>query len=116
MAREFTDGDQRDTAVNTYEPKRILVTGGARLIGYNFVRYLLTADSNSFIVNLDLLAYAGSLRNLENLPEPPRHVFIQGDICDRPLVDRILPKHRIDTIVHFAANRDIATQDSPGAG
>ena len=38
--------------------------------------------------NLDLLTYAGSLENLTSLPDPDRHHFIQGDICDRDLLNQ----------------------------
>jgi dTDP-glucose 4,6-dehydratase len=64
--------------------KNVLVTGGAGFIGSNFVRYLLREDSQVRVVNLDALTYAGSLENLKDLPDPGRHVFVQGDICDPP--------------------------------
>lgn len=44
--------------------RNVLVTGGAGFIGSNFVRYVLQTQPNVFIVNLDLLTYAGSLENL----------------------------------------------------
>ncbi len=54
-------------------PKNVLVTGGAGFIGSNFVRYLLSADPQVHIVNLDALTYAGSAENLKDLPDPARH-------------------------------------------
>jgi dTDP-glucose 4,6-dehydratase len=87
--------------------RNVLVTGGAGFIGSNFVHYLLHADSEVFIVNLDALTYAGSLENLRNLPDPSRHSFIKGDICDRPLVLDLLRRHQIDTVVHFAAETHV---------
>ncbi len=87
--------------------KNILVTGGAGFIGSNFVRSLLAYEPELQIVTLDLLTYAGKLENLSDLPSPERHTFIQGDICDRTLVDRILSDHAIDTIVHFAAESHV---------
>jgi dTDP-glucose 4,6-dehydratase len=85
----------------------VLVTGGAGFIGCNFVRYLLASDPEIRIVNLDLLTYAGSLDNLRDLPDPTRHIFVQGDICDRALIDRLLREHQIDTIAHFAAESHV---------
>jgi dTDP-glucose 4,6-dehydratase len=87
--------------------KNVLVTGGAGFIGSNFVRYLLEVDFRVQIVNLDALTYAGSLENLKDLPGAERHTFVQGDICDRELVPSLLRQHRIDTIVHFAAETHV---------
>ena len=69
--------------------RHILVTGGAGFIGSNFVRYLLGSQPDVHIVNLDALTYAGSLENLADLPDPARHTFVHGDICDRALVDEL---------------------------
>ncbi len=85
----------------------ILVTGGAGFIGSNFVRYLLKNEPDAKIVNLDALTYAGSLENLKNLPDPQRHIFVQGDICNRELVRQLLREHIIDTIAHFAAETHV---------
>jgi dTDP-glucose 4,6-dehydratase len=93
--------------MSEYQPKNLLVTGGAGFIGSNFVRYLLETDQRIQIVDLDLLTYAGSLDNLECLPDPERHTFVKGDICDRELVDRLLREHEIDTVVHFAADSHV---------
>jgi len=87
--------------------KNILVTGGAGFIGSNFVRYVLETQPDVNIVNLDVLTYAGSLENLADLPDPARHTFVQGDICDRPLVDRLLHEHQVQAIIHFAAETHV---------
>ena len=84
----------------------ILVTGGAGFIGSNFVLDWL-AQSEEGVVNLDALTYAGNLRNLESLQGDRRHVFVHGDIGDRPLVDRLLQEHRPRAIVHFAAESHV---------
>ena len=87
--------------------KNILVTGGAGFIGANFVRYLLQAEPEVHVTNLDALTYAGSLENLKNLPDESRHTFIQGDICDNDLVMRLMREQDIDTVVHFAAESHV---------
>jgi dTDP-glucose 4,6-dehydratase len=90
-----------------HRPRNVLVTGGAGFIGCNFVRHLLATDPDLRVVTLDSLTYAGSLDNLRELPDPARHRFVQGDICDRPLVDRLLREHAIDTVAHFAAESHV---------
>jgi len=87
--------------------KNVLVTGGAGFIGSNFVRYLLQAEPEIRVINLDVLSYAGSLENLKDLPFAERHTFIKGDICHNPLVDDLFHSHQIDTVVHFAAETHV---------
>lgn len=84
----------------------ILVTGGAGFIGSNFVRYILNAYPDTFVINLDKLTYAGVLQNLADLKGHPRHLFIQGDICDRKLLEDIFSKP-IQTVVNFAAESHV---------
>jgi dTDP-glucose 4,6-dehydratase len=86
---------------------RLLVTGGAGFIGSNFVRYVLRTQPAAFIVNLDLLTYAGSLENLKDLPDPDRYAFIKGDICDQAQVEDLLRQYALDAIVHFAAESHV---------
>lgn len=91
----------------SYQPRSMLVTGGAGFIGANFIRYILESEPDIIIINLDKLTYAGSLDNLKNLPNENHHHFIQGDINDDKLVRHLLLHHHIDTIVHFAAESHV---------
>jgi dTDP-glucose 4,6-dehydratase len=90
-----------------YYPKNVLVTGGAGFIGCNFVRHLLARKQDVRVVNLDLLTYAGSLDNLGDLRDNARHTFVKGNIADRSIVERLLARHNIDTIVNFAAESHV---------
>ena len=85
----------------------MLVTGGAGFIGSNFIRLMLELDYSVRIINLDALTYAGSLGNLKELPDPERHTFVHGDICDQAQVESLLRTHEIDTIVHLAAESHV---------
>jgi dTDP-glucose 4,6-dehydratase len=84
----------------------ILVTGGAGFIGANFVLDWL-AESDEPVVNLDKLTYAGNRENLASLDGDARHVFVQGDIGDRGLVEKLLGGHRPRAIVNFAAESHV---------
>lgn len=94
--------------------KTLLVTGGAGFIGANFV---LQAVSQSYkIVNLDKLTYAGNLDTLSSLAENAAHVFVQGDIGDRTLVNQLLATHRPEAIINFAAESHVDRSiDGPAA-
>jgi dTDP-glucose 4,6-dehydratase len=87
--------------------RNVLVTGGAGFIGSNFVRHLLDRVPEISLVNLDAMTYAGSVENLRDLPADGRHTFVKGNICDRALVDGIMRQHKIDTVVHFAAESHV---------
>jgi dTDP-glucose 4,6-dehydratase len=84
---------------------RILVTGGAGFIGANFVHYVLAHRPDWEVLNLDVLTYAGNLENLAALDAEPRYRFVHGDICDRALLDQLLPG--VDAVVHFAAESHV---------
>jgi dTDP-glucose 4,6-dehydratase len=53
----------------------------------------------------DKLTYAGNLENLASVSSDPRFTFVQGDICDGPLLDTVLPGH--DVVVNFAAETHV---------
>jgi dTDP-glucose 4,6-dehydratase len=84
----------------------LLVTGGAGFIGSNFVLSTLAATGEP-VVNLDKLTYAGNLANLDALRDDARHVFVQGDICDRTRVRDLLARHRPRALVHLAAESHV---------
>lgn len=87
--------------------KTYLVTGGAGFIGSNFVHYMLGKYEDIFIINLDKLTYAGNLENLKAVESSKNYRFIQGDICDKDLADKIFAEYDIDYVVNFAAESHV---------
>lgn len=94
----------------------LLVTGGAGFIGANFVHYWMKTYPQDKVVVLDALTYAGNKANLEPIGGNQNFFFCHGDICDTALVETLLKEHRIDTLVHFAAeshvDRSISSPDT----
>ena len=84
----------------------LLVTGGAGFIGSNLVLRTI-AETGEPLVNLDKLTYAGNRENLDPLRGDARHIFVQGDICDRALVRRLLAEHKPRALVHLAAESHV---------
>jgi len=84
----------------------IFVTGGAGFIGSNFVLDWL-AGGGEPVLNLDKLTYAGNLANLASLQDDARHRFVQGDIGDTALLERLLAQHRPRAVVNFAAESHV---------
>lgn len=87
--------------------KTILVTGCAGFIGSNFVPYFLKKYPNIRLINLDLLTYAGDMANLSDATDNERHIFVQGDICNRPLVESLFSQYDIRGVIHFAAESHV---------
>ena len=87
--------------------KKYLVTGGAGFIGSNFVIYMLKKHDDIQIVNLDKLTYAGNLENLKSVENDPRHIFVQGDICDKEAVTALFEKYDFDYVINFAAESHV---------
>ena len=86
--------------MSDFEPRRLLVTGGAGFIGSNFCHWVAECHPEVRITVLDALTYAGNRANLDGIPEG-RLDFVHGDICDERLVDGLFAE--ADAVVHFAA-------------
>jgi dTDP-glucose 4,6-dehydratase len=87
--------------------KSLLITGGAGFIGSNFVHHVLKKYPDVEVIVLDKLTYAGNLDNLRDVADDRRYSFVQGDICDMELVDRVIQEHNVEAIVNFAAETHV---------
>ncbi len=85
--------------------RKYLVTGGAGFIGSNFVRGLLEDDPDAFVINLDLLTYAGVRASVAELDGWPNHQFVHGDIRDEGTVGELMID--VDAVIHFAAESHV---------
>src|SRR5260370_10709348 len=92
---------------------RLLVCGGAGLLGSNFVRVRLRSSDDEIVV-LDKLPYAGRRETFHDVEEDPRFSFIHGAIEDPDAVATAC--EGVAAIVNFAAethvDRSIAEPDA----
>ena len=89
------------------EKRHILITGGAGFIGSHVVRLFVNKYPDYHIVNLDKLTYAGNLANLKDIEKAPNYTFVKADICDFEKILSLLQQHRIDGIIHLAAESHV---------
>ena len=87
--------------------KTILVTGGAGFIGSNFVPYFCKKYPDYQIINLDKLTYAGTLDNLQECHDMSNYTFVQGDICDVSMLEKLFAQYDIRGVIHFAAESHV---------
>ena len=96
--------------------KTILVTGGAGFIGSNFVPYFTEKYPEYHVINLDKLTYAGNLDNVKECDGMSNYTFVQGDICDRALIEKLFAEYDIQGVIHFAAESHVDNSiKNPGA-
>lgn len=99
--------DGAPDACAAYMPKSVLVTGGAGFIASNVVCYLTNKYPSTTWVVYDKLSYCANIRNLEEVWNRDNFEFVKGDIIDQEHVSSVLKIHKIDTIMHFAAESHV---------
>lgn len=85
----------------------ILITGGAGFIGSNFIHQILRKQTGVTLVNFDKLTYAGNPENLTSVEKHPNYRFVKGDITKQDEVDAAIESHKIEAIIHFAAESHV---------
>eukprot|EP00596_Hydrurales_sp_CCMP1899_P008791 CAMPEP_0119047252 /NCGR_PEP_ID=MMETSP1177-20130426/52046_1 /TAXON_ID=2985 /ORGANISM="Ochromonas sp, Strain CCMP1899" /LENGTH=355 /DNA_ID=CAMNT_0007021607 /DNA_START=78 /DNA_END=1145 /DNA_ORIENTATION=+ len=90
-----------------YQPKNILITGGAGFIASHVVILMVKKYPQFKIVNFDRLDYCSCIENLDELKAYPNYKFVKGNICSSELVNYVLEAEKIDTIMHFAAQTHV---------
>jgi dTDP-glucose 4,6-dehydratase len=93
----------------SFQPRTMLITGGAGFIGCNYVRTALAGDPGLKVVVIDGLTYAGHLASLQSVADRhgERYTFVHGDIRDTETVRHVFSEHAIDTVVHLAAESHV---------
>ncbi|HET8902926.1 MAG TPA: UDP-glucose 4-epimerase GalE [Saccharospirillum sp.] len=79
----------------------VLVTGGAGYIGSHTCIELIQAGHTVLVLDNLVNSSAESLRRVEAIVQQPVD-FVEGDIRDTELLDRVFSEHDIDSVVHFA--------------
>jgi dTDP-glucose 4,6-dehydratase len=87
--------------------RSILITGGAGFIGSNLIEYLISSYPEYNLINIDSLTYAGNMANLDAVKNEKNYTFIQGDICDRKLLEQIFKDYSINGVIHLAAESHV---------
>ena len=84
-----------------------MITGGAGFIGSHVVRLFVEKYPDYYIVNVDNLTYAGNLANLKDIEDRPNYTFVKADICDFDAILDLMQEHRVDGIIHLAAESHV---------
>lgn len=85
----------------------VLITGGAGFIGANYIPYFLEKHQDTKVVNVDKLTYAGNLKNLSEVQNHANYTFVEGDICNRELIEELFEQYDFKAVVHFAAESHV---------
>jgi len=89
------------------EKRVILVCGGAGFIGSNFAQYILKNFPEDQVIIYDKLTYAGNRENHEDFEDNPNFKFVQGDITDLDLLNKVMKENKVDHVINFAAETHV---------
>jgi len=85
---------------------KIIVTGGAGFIGSAVIRYIIK-NTDSHVLNIDKLTYAGNLESLAEIEDSAHYSFKQIDICDATAIEQAFNEFQPNLIMHLAAESHV---------
>jgi dTDP-glucose 4,6-dehydratase len=86
--------------------QKVLVTGGAGFIGSAVCRHL-AGDLGLHVLNVDKLTYAANPASLASISHLPNYKFVRQDICDGTAMLEVMRQHKVDAIMHLAAESHV---------
>jgi UDP-glucose 4,6-dehydratase len=89
-----------------YSPTNVLISGGAGFIASHLLNYMVPKYPEVKFVNIDRLDYCASLKNIK-VSDAPNYTFVKGDIGSEDLLRYVLTTHKIDTVMHLAAQSSV---------
>jgi len=85
----------------------LLVTGGCGFIASNFINHISRTQKYN-IINIDAMYYCANEENVNNnIRNSDYYTFVKGNICSEDLINHILTMHKIDMVIHFAAQSHV---------
>ena len=88
--------------------QNLLITGGCGFIGSNFINYYFNKNKHVNIINLDAMYYCANEKNVnKEIRNSNRYILVKGNLCSIDLLNHILNTHKIDTVIHFAAQSHV---------
>jgi len=91
----------------SFVPKCVMVTGGCGFIASNFLLYMVPKHPNIQFINVDKVDYCSTLTGLSNLENYRNYNFYPSNISNASFIQYILSHHKVDTVIHFAAQSHV---------
>lgn len=91
----------------SFTPTSVLVTGGCGFIASNFLMFMVKKHHNVQFINIDKVDYCSTIEGLKHLDNCRNYHFYPSNISNTSFIEYILKKHKVDTVIHFAAQSHV---------